>query len=322
MELNLVDILLVLVILLSMVYGWQRGFILGLLDLLRWAGSLLLALRFYQPVARWLGSHIAWPEFWVRPVAFMLLATLAGIGIHLLGYALLRRLPKDIHRRRTNRVFGLLPGFLSGLVTAAILAPLLLALPLPEGLRDSTRESAVANRLAVITERLETSLTPVFDEATRRTLNMLTVRPEPESGESVKLPFTVNYARARPDLEARMLALVNEERAKAGLKPLSPDPELTEVARHHSTDMFERGYFAHVSPEGHSPFDRMREAGVTFIIAGENLALAPTLSIAHHGLMNSPGHRANILRPQYGRLGIGVMDGGVRGLMVSQEFRN
>jgi uncharacterized protein YkwD len=66
----------------------------------------------------------------------------------------------------------------------------------------------------------------------------------------------------------------------------------------------------------------MREANVRFRIAGENLALAQTLQMAHTGLMNSPGHRANILRPQFGRVGIGIMDGGKRGLMVSQEFRN
>ena len=119
-----------------------------------------------------------------------------------------------------------------------------------------------------------------------------------------------------------MLELVNRERAAAGLAPLAPDPELTEVARAHSTDMFARGYFSHITPEGRSPFDRMNAAGVKYQTAGENLALAPTLPIAHNGLMNSPGHRANILRPEFGRVGIGIMDGGARGLMVTQNFRN
>jgi uncharacterized protein YkwD len=119
-----------------------------------------------------------------------------------------------------------------------------------------------------------------------------------------------------------MLDLINNERTSRGLKPLEADPELTEVARRHSADMFARGYFSHYTPEGEDPFDRMKDAGVKFRTAGENLALAPTLQIAHTGLMNSPGHRANILRPQFGRVGIGIMDGGRRGIMVSQEFRN
>jgi uncharacterized protein YkwD len=116
--------------------------------------------------------------------------------------------------------------------------------------------------------------------------------------------------------------MINTERSAAGLRPLAADPELAQVAEAHSTDMFARGYFAHVTPEGRDPFERMREAHVGFVTAGENLALAPTLQIAHTGLMNSPGHRANILQPEFGRVGIGIMDGGIHGLMVTQDFRN
>ena len=86
--------------------------------------------------------------------------------------------------------------------------------------------------------------------------------------------------------------------------------------------MFARGYFAHVSPDSLSPFDRMKAAHVRYITAGENLALAPTLPLAHKGLMNSPGHRANILQPLYRRVGIGILDGGMYGLMITQNFRN
>ena len=118
-----------------------------------------------------------------------------------------------------------------------------------------------------------------------------------------------------------MLELVNKER-DSGSQTARADPELTEVARRHSADMFARGYFAHDTPEGRDPFDRMRTANVRFVTAGENLALAPTVPVAHRGLMNSPGHRANILHAQFGRVGIGIMDGGIRGLMISQSFGN
>ncbi len=162
------------------------------------------------------------------------------------------------------------------------------------------------------------SFLPVFDEAVRKSMTKMTI----ESNETVKLNFIVNNPKPRPDLEARMLELVNEERAKEGLSQLVADTALTHVARVHSTDMFARGYFAHVSPEGTTPADRVRSAGIRFLITGENLALGPTLKICHTGLMNSPGHRANILHKSYGRVGIGVMDGGLRGLMISQEFKN
>lgn len=81
-----------------------------------------------------------------------------------------------------------------------------------------------------------------------------------------------------------------------------------------------RGYFSHYTPEGLSPFDRMNAAGMSFSFAGENLALAPNVAMAMQGLMNSAGHRANILSPNFGKVGIGVIDGGIYGEMFCQEF--
>jgi uncharacterized protein YkwD len=318
---NLIDILLVTLVLLSVLNGYRRGFILSSLDLFGWVGSLLAGLRFYQPVAEWLAPRVdLWSEVWDQPIAFLLVAIATRALIHLLGYALLRRLPEDVHERRVNRTIGVLPGGVSGLITAAIVSSLLLALPLAEGLRERARESPAVNRLAVYTEQLETALVPVFDDAVAETLNRLTIRPE--SNERVNLPYTVAESRPRPQLETEMLELVNEERRAAGLTTLAHDPELVEVARRHSADMWARGYFAHETPEGRDPFDRIREANVGFLVAGENLALAQTVRVAHTGLMNSPGHRANILRPEFGRVGIGIMDGGIHGIMVTQNFRN
>ncbi len=318
---NVIDILLVVVVLLSVLHGFRRGFILSALDLVRWVVSLLAGLRFYQPIAHWLAPRVdLWSEVWDQPIAFLLIAVMASVMIHLLGSAVLRRLPRDVHERRINRLLGVLPGTMNGVITAAIVAALLLAIPLTESLRERARESLTVNRLAVFTERLETALVPIFDDAITQTLNRLTI--EPESSERIRLPYTVKESRPRPALEAGMLELVNEERRAAGLMPLAFDPELVEVARKHSADMFARGYFAHVTPEGRNPFERIRAADVNFLTAGENLALAPTVPVAHTGLMNSPGHRANILRREFGRVGIGIMDGGMRGLMVTQNFRN
>ena len=164
------------------------------------------------------------------------------------------------------------------------------------------------------------ALAPVFEDAAQRTLNKLTVAPGSE--EFIELPYRISNAQPRPDLEAEMLELLNEERIANGLKPLVADTALREVARQHSDDMFRRGYFSHLSPEGDTPFNRIREANITFLTAGENLALAPTLTIAHEGLMNSPGHRANILQKRFGRVGIGVLQGGPGKLMITQNFRN
>jgi uncharacterized protein YkwD len=321
MQLNIVDIVLILVIGLSVLNGYRRGFILGTLDLVGWALVLLAGLRFYQPVAKWLGPRVdLWSDIWDRPFAFILIAIVVGITVQSLGYALLKRIPEDVHEKSGNKVLGTIPGFANGLITAALLSALLLAMPLSESVQERARSSVIVNRLVVYAERLETALHPVFSEAIAQTLNLLTVQPD--SNERVNLSYKITNGKTRPDLEASMLEMVNRERVAAGLKPVKADPELTEVARKHSTDMFARGYFAHQTPDGLDPFDRMHKADVRFLTAGENLALAPTLRVAHSGLMNSPGHRANILRPQFGRLGIGIIDGGMRGLMITQNFRD
>ncbi|MDQ3043327.1 MAG: CvpA family protein [Acidobacteriota bacterium] len=321
MNFNLIDALLVFIVLLSVIFGWQRGFILGLLDLLRWIGSLLAALYFYQPISRLLGRLADWSEIWTQPLAFILIVAAVSLLIQLLGNSLLKRLSPDVHRSRTNRILGMLPGLASGLITAAITSALLFALPLPDNFQESLRESRAANELAVLTDELEASLAPVFEPAIKQTLNRR-IPTSPESTGRVALPFQIENAPPRPELEAAMLELINRERLAAGLAPLAPDPEMTEVARLHSADMFARSYFSHNTPEGKTPFDRMRNRNVRYRTAGENLALAPTLQIAHTGLMNSPGHRANILQSRFGRVGIGILDGGRRGLMVTQNFRN
>ncbi len=321
MNFNYIDALLVLVILLSVVLGWHRGFILGLLDLARWIGSFLAALYFYQPVSRVVGRVTGWEAVWNLPLTFILIVVVSGLLIQVVGNYLLRRLPPDVHKQRLNQFLGILPGFINGLITAAFVAALLFSMPLARGFQENLRGSRAANLLGTYTDELETALAPIFGEAIEQTLNRR-VPNEPESGEIVSLPFKIENARPRPELEAEMLSLVNRERIANGLLPFEADPEMTEVARRHSADMFSRGYFAHNTPENKSPFDRMHDANVRFRTAGENLALAPTLQTAHTGLMNSPGHRANILRPQFGRVGIGILDGGRRGLMVTQNFRN
>lgn len=131
MDFNYIDALLVLIILLSIFFGWHRGFILGLLDLARWIGSFLAALYFYQPVSHWVGRLTGWENVWNQPLAFILIVVTSGLLIQILGNYLLGRLPRDVHTRRANKLLGILPGFVNGLITAAIVAALLFQFRFP-----------------------------------------------------------------------------------------------------------------------------------------------------------------------------------------------
>ena len=317
---NLVDALLALVVAAGMAGGWRRGFLLGTLGLGVLVATLLLAFSGYPYPARLLEEQHWLASPWALPAGFLLTFFVVRIVLGLVADRVMRAVPHRAHVHGVNRALGILPGFVNGLLNAMIVSVLLLALPLWDSLTTQTHESAIAARLAEPAEWLEARLTPIFQEAVSKTMNRMVVQPG--SRTNVPLAFTVGNPRPRPDLEAQMLVLVNKERAGQGLTPLRADPELAEVARAHSRDMFARGYFSHVTPEGKDPFDRIRAAHVSYRTAGENLALAPTLPQAHQGLMNSPGHRANILRPAFGRVGIGIVDGGRRGQMVTQNFRN
>jgi uncharacterized protein YkwD len=319
LALNWIDVLLVAVLLLGMAGGFWRGFVLGLCELVALAGALVVALWGF----RWPAALLEWTglsSVWAMPAAFLLTFLFTRLILGLLLARVAALLPPRGHAHALNRVLGLVPGAVSGAINAAIAAILLVSLPLPGPVGTQARASTLAQALAEPAQWLEASLAPIFEEAASRSLDRLLVKPG--SRTTVALPYRLPQAPARSDLETRMLALVNEERARQNLRPLVADPELAEVARAHSRDMFARGYFSHNTPDGKDPFDRMRAGGVRYLTAGENIALAPTLPLAHRGLMNSPGHRANILRPAFGRVGIGIVDGGVRGVMVTQNFRN
>jgi uncharacterized protein YkwD len=106
--------------------------------------------------------------------------------------------------------------------------------------------------------------------------------------------------------EARMLALLNEVRREARLAPLTADPELHAVAAAHTEEMIAKHFFGHASPTTGMVEDRLERAGVTVTLCGENVAEADSADGAHRVLMDSPAHRANMLRADFTHVGIGV----------------
>ncbi len=317
---NGVDIFLIAIIILFLWLGWQKGAIAGIADLIIWIGSLVIGYFLYLPFAGFLSGQFNSIGAWSKPVAFIVLVFLSRLLLSLAFNSLLKTVPPQAHANVLNKAVGLAPGFINGIINAAIIAALLLMLPLSNAITASAENSIAADYLNGPLQWFNQKASPIFAEALSQPAAPKSIHPK--TNETVSLPFKVSNSAPRQELEQQMIALVNEERAKVGLPALKYEAALTPVARQHSTDMFERGYFSHYSPEGKSVADRLKSAGVKYLSAGENLALAPTLVSAHTGLMNSPGHKANILHKAYGKIGIGIMDGGIRGLMVTQIFKN
>lgn len=141
-----------------------------------------------------------------------------------------------------------------------------------------------------------------------------------ELARSYVLPYQIAKAPASAAKESSLLALLNRARRAAGLDPLTASTALRTVARRHGSDMFAHGYLSHQLRDGRLPIARVEAAGLTPWYVGENLAYASDIRNAHQSLMKSPHHRANILWPLYRWIGVAVMDGGARGVVVVEDF--
>ena len=135
-------------------------------------------------------------------------------------------------------------------------------------------------------------------------------------GQSLNIPS--NHYQS---IEQQVVNLVNAERAKAGLKPLKSDWELARVARFKSEDMRDNRYFDHNSPIYGTPFQMMKSFGINYRSAGENIAAGQTTAESvMKAWMNSPGHKKNILSPNFTHIGVGYAKGGSYGHYWTQQF--
>ena len=118
-----------------------------------------------------------------------------------------------------------------------------------------------------------------------------------------------------------VLKLVNQERAKVGVQPLTLSEKLTSIANTKAKDMADKGYFSHNSPTYGSPFDMLKQFGVSYSYAGENIAAGQkTAEEVMNSWMNSSGHKANILNKNYTQIGVGFVRGGEYGTEWVQLF--
>ena len=127
---------------------------------------------------------------------------------------------------------------------------------------------------------------------------------------SVSAPSVTQSAQSSYTFSRQVVSLVNKQRAKAGLKPLTLSTKLSAVAKAKAIDMYKKDYFDHNSPVYGSPFDMMKAFGVTFRYAGENIASGyKTPEDVMKAWMNSPGHRANIMNKNFTTIGMGYFNG-------------
>jgi uncharacterized protein YkwD len=311
-----VDLVILIILAAHGVMGYYWGFLRGFASLFGLVLTLAAAWTLHRPIAPFLTDFVSPP---VAPAAaFLLLIALFYLISSLLLRETYKGMPPEVHKSPFNRVMGVIPGLLDGVIMVALLVTILTTLPIERIPRDAINDSTIGSALLEAGGTVQARALEVFGEAMQTFVPLRTVRPD--SKERVKLPFHTDRGQPDAEIEREMWEMVNRERTSRGLKALKWDPRLVPVGRKHSLDMLKRGYFAHLSPEEHGVGHRLKEAGLQFEIAGENLALAPTLLIAHTGLMNSPDHRKNILSRDFTHIGIGAVVARPYGIMITQVF--
>ncbi|KMM38796.1 SafA/ExsA family spore coat assembly protein [Guptibacillus hwajinpoensis] len=140
-------------------------------------------------------------------------------------------------------------------------------------------------------------------------------------GDRVNVPTGNTSINKSKDIGQQVMDLTNQERAKNGLSPLTWNWEVARVARYKSADMRDKNYFSHQSPTYGSPFTMLKNFGVSYRSAGENIAAGQsTAEEVVQAWMNSAGHRKNILNPGYTQIGVGYVSGGSYGHYWTQMF--
>ncbi len=315
---NYIDLIFLAMLVLFGLLGYRRGLVKEVADLVVLLVAFGVATITFADLSKVIISMTSIPETFIRAGAFFLIWFLVEIVLYVAALILIGRIDVEVLRAKWNLWGGLALGVVKGAVLLALVLATFLMLPLGNDVLGELRASFIGKSVENNGTKLEGVFATTFGEAASVLSKFATVT----SGSNEKVDL--GYKVANPVLDRSsalaMLTQLNLERKRAGLREIILDPVLSKVAEAHAKDMFTRGYLSHVDLEGKTPFDRMKAAGISFFFAGENLALAADTETAMFGLLESAGHRANILSGDYGKVGIAVLDGGVRGKIFVQEF--
>lgn len=320
----MIDLAILALLCLLLIRGWARGFVREGMDLVGLVLGTLLAFRVGPVVGTVIAAMANTSDEAARLIGGFVVFFAVGIGAAFATRAIERR-ARMPGLNLVNRAGGAGLAAAWGAFLATLLLTMAVVLPMPPAVADSIDDSAFARTLTDpdgLPQELFTGLSG--DRIIETMLNLREVvgtrRVIVEPGSVVELPPADPDRLATSEEAAREIYdLVNRARIDAGLDPLAWSDALAEVGRGHAFEMYLDGYFAHTSPVTGDVGDRLASAGITYSVAGENLALAATVQEVHGGLMDSPGHRANIEADFYRRIGIAVVEGPL-GLMTVQVF--
>ena len=299
----------------------SSGFIKTSTEILGFFLSLLVSYLFYQNVSSFYINNFHILPGFSSVLAFFTVWFIFEFVYFLISFFLLKKFLNKFENLTLDKVLGFIMGAVQAMVVFTFFISLVFALPVIGSVKKSVLDSKTGPYFISFSRSFESGLKDVFGEAAQETLNFLTVKPDSTSTVNLDFKAKCEGLIVDPNSENLLTSLVNSERVKVGLTSLNVKNDLQVVAREYSKQMLENSFFSHVSlVDGTDAGDRVDAKNISYRVLGENLAFAPDSYIAHQGLMNSEGHRKNILSPDFRNIGIGVVDAVIYGKMFVQLF--
>lgn len=321
MEMNFIDIAVIFYLLFHFILGAKRGFRCVFINMASFIAAILVSFWGYKFLADFLVANFNPDKSYANFIGFFASLFVVKTTIFLLLNIVFPKSLLKLKYTVLDKLIGGLVSFIFNLAVVFLIFSIVISLSLPYFIEKPILSSIIGGLVRDDIAGINDNFKSIFDdvlETTIQKLDFLTI--EVENDEKINLEYTVINPGYDEKMEGEMLILVNQERASLGLEELVVDEKMREAARKHGQDMFENGYFSHIDLESGNVSDRMKKEDLEFYMAGENLALSRDVSSAHKGLMDSPGHKRNILFPFFHRIGIGVIDGKKRGIIFVQDF--
>ncbi|HLH74889.1 MAG TPA: CvpA family protein [Chloroflexota bacterium] len=321
-NLSILDVAILIVLAWFAIAGIRRGFVLSLFDVVALVLTIILATKTFHLVGALIATQFGISSLFADLFGFAAVMFVGEI-LRMIGAAIVSAALKPVFFAMPplgymNNLAGLFPGALRGLGYVSVALLVLQGIPLVSGLHTEIAQSPVASTVLNLIGGASPSFQNVMGLLVEGNTSILT---DPTAGVTSHLPIPSGIGSSPdPSAEKQLLDMTNLARTQAGLSPLVLDDNLSVVARVHSVEMFQMAYFSHDSPIYGTPVQRLQRAGLSFRVSGENIAYAPTISMAFSGLMKSADHRGNILSSDFHRVGIGVARAGLWGYMVTEDF--
>ena len=278
---NYIDLIIILVLVYFATEAWRHGFWVILADFISFLGSILISLSFYKYASLFLRSNFSLSNSVSNALGFLATAIITEGVLGFILAKFLHKVPEKLREHTLLKIAAMIPGVGEGLILIAFILTLAVAFPIRSSIKSDIVRSRLGGVILAKTVVVERSVNEIFGGVIEDSLTYLTVKPG--SRESISVPTQSNSLKTDTEGAREMFSLINKERNKLGIPELTWNEKIVGISQSYATYMWENHYFGHVSLDGEDVGNRLKEAKISYSVAGENLALAPTVNSAHNG---------------------------------------